>query len=180
MQSNEASLNAKGTRNARNSERGSAFVETALVAAFILIPLVVLAIDFGRGMYLAIEVANAARTAVQYGAQNGATVIDTTNMATVAKNEAPDVQTSCAGSSACWAAGYPLAQYGCECSSQTAFSGGTPNSTTCSCPGGHAVDYVKVTTRVTYTPLLRFSFGPITAFGPITLNSQAKMRYALQ
>jgi hypothetical protein len=96
------------------------------------------------------------------------------NIVKVAQNEAPDVVTTCgAGVNACWVSGYPLAQYGCECSTQASFAGGTPNNTACSCPGGHAVDYVKVTTQVTYTPLFNM-------FGPITLHSQAKMRYALQ
>jgi Flp pilus assembly protein TadG len=174
MQPNSNSLAGKENRGVRSSERGVALVETVLIATFILIPLVIGAIDFGRGYYVAIEVANAARTAVQYGSQNGATLIDTTNMVAVAKSEAPDVLSACgAGVNACWRAGFPLAQYGCECSNATTFAGGTNNSTSCSCPGSHSVNYVKVTTQVTYTPLLNL-------FGPITLNSQAKMRYGLQ
>ncbi len=174
MQANRYSLAGKKKCAMRSTERGVALVETVLIATFILIPLVIGAIDFGRGYYVAIEVANAARTAVQYGAQNGATLIDTTNMIAVAKSEATDVQSSCgAGINACWRAGFPTAQYGCECSSQTAFTGGTNNVTSCSCPGSHSVNYVKVTTQVTYTPLLNL-------FGPITLNSQAKLRYGLQ
>src|SRR5579862_2720001 len=155
MQADKNSLAQESRQRARSTERGVALVETVLIATFILIPLVIGAIDFGRGYYVAIEVANAARTAVQYGSQNGATLIDTTNMIAVAKSEAPDVQSSCgAGINACWRAGYPLAQYGCECSNQTAFTGGTNNVTSCSCAGGHSVNYVKVTTQVTYTPLL--------------------------
>ena len=58
---------------------------------FVLIPLLLGAIDFGRGFYVEIEVANAARTAVQYGSQSEAQMQDTANVAAVAKNEAPDV-----------------------------------------------------------------------------------------
>ena len=97
-----------------------------MIAAIILVPLVVGAVDFGRGFYVGIEVANAARTAVQYGSQNSTTLTDTTNMVKVAESEAPDVVTSCgAGVNACWASGYPQASYGCECSNQAAFTGGT-------------------------------------------------------
>jgi hypothetical protein len=95
-------------------------------------------------------------------------------MVAVAKSEAPDVASSCGpGVNACWVTGYPKAQYGCECSDGT---GVTLSSTSCTCTNKHAVDFVQVTTQVTYTPTINF----LGIFPPITLNSQAKMRYALQ
>ena len=177
MHANENGLNIQRVREARRRESGSAIVETALVAIFVLIPMLLGAIDFGRAFYVSIEVANAARAAVQYGSTSQAQLQDPTNVAAVARNEAPDISTTCgAGKNACWVSGYPLAGWGCECSNQTSAAGGTPNSTSCTCPGGHMVQYVLVTTRVTYTPMFNF----FNLFPPITLNSQAKMRYALQ
>jgi Flp pilus assembly protein TadG len=157
-----------------SSECGSAIVEVALVATFILIPLLIGAIDFGRAFYISIEVANAARAGVQYGSQNEVALHDTTNMIKVAQAEAPDVSTTCgAGTNACWVATYPQAIFGCELSDGTSV---TPNSTSCNSVTKHPVDFVMVTTKVTYTPMFNI-FG---LFPPLTLNSQAKMRYSLQ
>ena len=127
-------------------------------------------------MYVSIEVANAARAGVQYGSQQQPTAAIMTNVVTVAENEAPDISTSCgSGKNACWVSGYPKAQYGCECSTNSTASGGTLNSLNCTCPSGHVVDFVLVTTQATYTPLFNFR----GQFSPITLNSQAKMRFGL-
>jgi len=159
-----------------SSERGASIVEASLVSFFVLIPLLLGAIDFGRGYYVSIEVANAARTGVQYGAQNSVTLTDTTNIVKAVENEAPDVSTTCgSGKNACWVTGYPLAQWGCECSNQSSPSGGTLNSSSCSCPSNHAVNFVWVRTKVTYTPMFNI-FG---LFPAITLNSEARMRYSI-
>jgi len=168
-------IELKANRKARKRESGSAIVETALVAIFVLIPLLLGAIDFGRAFYISIEVANAARTAVQYASQSEAQLQDTTNVVAVAKTEAPDVQATCgAGKNACWVSGYPTASWGCECSNQSSAAGGTANSTTCAgC--SHMVLYSLVSTRVTYTPM----FNLFHLFPALTLNSQAKTRYAL-
>ena len=177
MQANADALQTKEGRRASRSERGASLVESALVAIFVLVPLLIGAIDFGRACYVAIEVANAARTGAQYGSQNMVAMVDTAHMITVAKSEAPDVSSSCgAGKNACWVANYPKAVWGCECSNNSTAGGGTLNSTSCSCPSGHMVQFVLVTTKVTYTPMFNI-FGK---FPPITLNSQAKMRYGLQ
>jgi hypothetical protein len=177
MQANDEAQQAKEGRRASRSERGSSLVESALVAVFVLVPLLIGAIDFGRACYVAIEVANAARAGAQYGSQNMVAMVDTAHMISVAESEAPDVSLSCgAGKNACWVATYPKAVWGCECSNNSSPLGGTLNSTACSCPSGHAVQFVLVTTKVTYTPMFNI-FGK---FPPITLNSQAKMRYGLQ
>jgi len=179
MQANNFKLRAQIERDAKQRESGTAVVETALVCIFVLIPLLLGAIDFGRGFYVAIEVANAARTAVQYGSQSEAQMQDTANVAAVAKTEAPDVQSTCgAGKNACWVSGFPLAQWGCECSSNagTGTTGVTLNNPTGCSLCTHPVLVSIVTTQVTYTPM----FNMFNLFPPITLNSQAKMRYALQ
>lgn len=177
MQPDGTKSNIVRKRRLLSGERGSAFVESALVATFVLIPLLIGAIDFGRAYYVSIEVANATRAAVQYGTQSQAQLQDTTNQQQVAKDEAPDVSTTCGGNAACWQSGYPLAQWGCECSNQTSATSLTgQSSTSCTCPSGHMVFWTLVTAKVTYTPW----FNAFGLFPPITLNSEARMRYALQ
>lgn len=165
-------------RSARKRQRGSSIVEGALVAIVVLIPLLAGAINFGRAYFYSIEVANAAKAGAQFGASSTSLLSPTgiTGMQTAAKNEAPDITTACSGVGACWASGYPLAQWGCECST-TATAGGGTNScglTQASCT--HLVDFVVVTTQATYTPLFNFR----GLFPPITLSSQAKLRLAVQ
>jgi Flp pilus assembly protein TadG len=177
MQANNDAQQAKEVRSARTSERGSSLVEAALLAIFVLIPLLIGAIDFGRACYVSIEVANAARAGAQYGSQSQVAMADSTHIATVAENEAPDISLACGGgANPCWVSGYPKSAWGCECSNTSTASGGTVGSTSCTCPSGHVVDFVLVTTKATYTPIFNFR----GLFSPITLNSQAKMRYALQ
>jgi len=165
-------------RSARWHERGSSLVEGALVAIFILIPLLAGAIDFGRAYFLSIEVANAAKAGAQFGAQSTGSLNATgiTGMQIAATNEAPDISASCAGTSACWVSGYPLAQWGCECSNTSTTGGGTNSCglTQASCT--HLVDFVVVTTKATYTPLFNFD----GLFPPITLSAQVKVRLAVQ
>jgi Flp pilus assembly protein TadG len=174
MPANDNELQVKEGHSARTSERGSSLVEVALVMIFVLVPLLLGAINFGRAFYASIEIANAARVAAQFGSQN-TTDQQSTFVKTVAQNEAPDVSSSCGAGKTCWVSTYPLAEWGCECSNQSTFAGGTLSSNSCSCPSGHAVSFVRVTTKATYTPM--FTFGGL--FPAITLQSQVKIRFAL-
>ena len=58
-----------------------------LVCIFHFGPVLIGAAEFARAAYAYIEVSNAARAAVQYGAQNDATALDTAGMLTAAKND---------------------------------------------------------------------------------------------
>ena len=71
----------------RDSEAGQALVELALTLVFILIPLLIGAAEFARAAYAYIEVSNAARAAVAYGAQTHATALDQVGMLTAARND---------------------------------------------------------------------------------------------
>jgi Flp pilus assembly protein TadG len=71
----------------RASESGQALVELGLVAVLIMVPLLIGAGEFARAAYAYIEVSNAARAAVQYGAQTHATALDTAGMLTAARND---------------------------------------------------------------------------------------------
>lgn len=134
------------------SERGQSLVELALMIP-VLGMLLFGAIDFGRGYYLSIEVSNAARAGAQFGVENASAA----GMRNAAKSDAPDV----AGITA-------TASYGCECPD------GTGQVTDCSSSPGcaNAVNYVKVTTHATYTPLIPWPGIPSS----IPLQGQAKMR----
>lgn len=167
------------TRSSRSRERGSSLVEASLVALLVLIPLLLGAINFGRGYYYGVEVTNAAKAGAQFGATSTGLLnaAGLTGMVTAAQKEAMDISTSCGGShNACWASGYPQAQWGCECSGTSTAGGGTNSCGLSQSACTHLVDFVVVTTKATYTPM--FSMGGL--FPPITLNGQAKIRLAVQ
>ena len=164
-------------RPSRLRERGSAFVEGAVVAIVILIPLLLGVIDFGRAYFVSIEVANAAKAGAALGESTGVlTPAGLTAMSTAAQHEAPDIASSCPVSTgACWVSGYPLAQWGCECSNSTTGTG----TDSCSLSLGscnHLVNFVVVTTKATYTPLFNF-YG---LFPTLTLSAQSKLRLSVQ
>jgi Flp pilus assembly protein TadG len=69
------------------SQSGQALLELALTLPMLAALLIGVA-EFARVSYVAIEVANAAKAAAQYGAQNGTTAADTTGMKTAAINDA--------------------------------------------------------------------------------------------
>jgi Flp pilus assembly protein TadG len=71
----------------KKSESGQAIVELSLVMVFVLIPLLIGTLEFGRAAYAYVEVSNAARSAVQYGAQTDATSSDTGGMLNAAQSD---------------------------------------------------------------------------------------------
>ncbi len=166
-------------KSARSRERGTSLVEASMVALFILLPLLAGVINFGRAYFYGIEVENAAKAGAEYGIQNaGLTATGITGMQTAAKNEAPEIATTCSGTpGACWASGYPLATWGCECSGTSTAGGGTNScgllQTACT---PHLVYFVYVTTAATYTPYLNF----LGLFPTMTLRGEAKVRLAAQ
>jgi len=74
----------------RRGRRGQAVVELAL-AAPLLAFLLVAATDFARVFFLWIELNNAARAGVQYGAQSLIFAADATGMKSAAANDALDI-----------------------------------------------------------------------------------------
>ena len=71
----------------RGDESGQALVELALSCVMILIPILIGSAEFARAAYAYIEVSNAARAAVAYGAQTHATVLDSQGMLNAARND---------------------------------------------------------------------------------------------
>jgi len=141
-------------------EQGASLVELAL-----LLPLFVLlmfgAVDFGRALYLSIEVSGAAHAAAMYGSQNPT---DTTGMQSAAQYDAPNVPNLSVGTPT----------YGCECADGSSYSVSCATSPT-SCPNNLNVVYrVNVTVTATYSPLFPWPKIPSS----MSFSSSASMRSA--
>jgi Flp pilus assembly protein TadG len=152
-------------RPTMRDDTGQAFVELALVMSVFTL-LILGAAEFGQVIYASIEVANAARAGVAYGAQSPTTAADSAGMVLAALKDAPNVANMTA------TANPPF----CSCSNAT--SAPVPQVScasapaTCSANGAHAVSYVQVTTTATVTPLVHYP----GISGGFTLNGQAIMR----
>lgn len=131
----------------RGSEAGQAVVEFALVMPLLAL-LLMGGAELARLAHAAIEVSNAAKAAVQYGAQNRATAGDTAGMLTAARNDASGQGLS----------GLTLsASTSCTCSDGTA---STCKSTDCS--GSHIEAILTVNTQATFDPVIHLPGLPTT------------------
>ncbi len=130
----------------RGRESGQALVELVMVSVMILIPLLIGAVEFARVVYAYIEVSNAARAAVQYGAQTHATALDTAGMLTAAKNDYsldPNALTLVQSS------------YVCSCSDSGSI---VSCSDATVCPGAHVELTLTVQTQASFDPGLHLPF----------------------
>lgn len=137
---------------------GQAFVELALVLP-VFILLLVGAAELGRLAYADIEVANAARAGVAYGAQNHVTASDTTGIQTAATNDAPDI----IGLTA-------VATQTCTCTDGTVVTCAN-SGTKCIAPA-RIIESVQVSTSAAVNTVFHFPGIPSS----LTLNGQAIMR----
>lgn len=161
------------------NDRGSAFVELALVLPILTLVLIGAA-ELGRMAYFAIEVSDAARAGVAYGAQSTSTAPDTTNIAIAARAAAPDLPSTLSVTSS----------DPCVCETVTS-STGTVTTTTIpltSCGGSSlpatlctgtatgttyiVVNYVQVSTSATVSTMFNYPGIP----NSFTLNGFSKMR----
>jgi Flp pilus assembly protein TadG len=148
------------------ADSGQAIIEMMILLPIFLV-LMIGTVEFGRLAYAYIEVADAARAGVQYGAQNRATASDTAGMQQAALNDAPDVH----GISLT-----PAPTHFCACSNA--------QSTTVSCTAVPAcsgnnrlIEWVQVNTSVQVDPIFRFPGLP-PAGKNFVLKGQAIMRVA--
>jgi Flp pilus assembly protein TadG len=144
----------KPFQSLRTREEGSSAIELAMMLPFLVLMLVV-AVDFGRGYYAAIEITSAAEAGALYGTQN---LTDIAGMQTAAKLDAHDISGVTA-----------VATYGCECHDGSGASVSCTTSPTCATNG---VNYVQVVTTATYKPILKFP-GIFTSY---PLQGVARMR----
>ena len=132
----------------RSSSAGGALVELALVLP-VLVLVFVGTIDFGRVFYTSQSLVNAARAGVQYGAHTPARTSDFAGMKSTA-----EAATNTPGIVA-------TPSRLCQCADDTGtFSPTAPSANDCStpeatsCPGGHRVITVTVTTTKTFNTLM--------------------------
>jgi Flp pilus assembly protein TadG len=144
-------------RTARRNDGGQALVELALTVSFFSV-LLLGAAEFAQLAYAAIEVSNAARAGVAYGSQSSATASNLAAMQTAATNDGANVSGLHATASEFW-----------SCSNAPSTQSSTPPTCTA---GNHLLNYVKVTTTATVTPLIHVPGLPAT----YTLNGLAIMR----
>jgi Flp pilus assembly protein TadG len=166
--SSECSVRGTGrfVRLKRRGDAGQALVELILIMPVFSL-LILGAAEFGQLAYFAIEISNAARAGVQYGAQSATTAADIAGMKTAALNDAPNVPTA-----------YGLTatptQF-CTCSNDatsTHLGDCTTAPATCSASGAHANFYVEVQTSATVTPLIHYP----GISGGFVMTGQAIMR----
>jgi Flp pilus assembly protein TadG len=129
-------------------EEGGAIAETALTAPFLAL-LIFGSVEFARVAYAAIEVTNAARAGVSYGAQSGLTASDTAGIKWAATHDGVNIPGMTVSN--------PVLGY--TCSDNSATSGNPP---TCTNNGAHLVETVTVQTQVTMDPLIHVAGLPTT------------------
>ena len=131
--------------SARRDQRGTALVELALsLSVMILIMLGI--VEFGRVIYTAIEVSNAAHAAVQYGASSSAASADTTGITNAAMADAANVSGLSVTS----------VSTSCTCANTAYTPTSCSDNTTCRSNGTALVETITVNTQATYTPLFQY------------------------
>jgi Flp pilus assembly protein TadG len=139
------------------AERGQSVAEMALITPVLLL-LLVGTIEIGRFAYYGIEVSNAARAGVQYGAQSLMDSKDVAGITQAARNDAPEVATM-----------NVKATNRCACSNSPANFVGCPAR---GCSPGHALVFLQVDTTANIQPLFRYPGLPAS----FTTRGQAIMR----
>lgn len=137
-------------------ESGQALIELALVLP-IFVLLLIGAVELARLAYASIEVSNAARAGIQYGAQNHNTAIDISGIKQAAINDGSNIATLQA-----------TAVNFCICSDGTSI---TCANASINCTA-RILDYVQVNTSAVVDPLFHCPGLPKT----FTLVGRATMR----
>lgn len=167
---------------------GSSLLELALVLPMLLLTMIGAA-ELGRIAYAAMEVSNAARAAVDYGAQSLTTAQDTTGMKNAATYEASGLSKGILT--------FPTSPtMACVCETVVLSSGKvTDKAITGSCVGAgstalttqctantnsgqvnNLVQYVQVSTQATVKTMFRYNWNGLGLPSSFTLNGYAQMR----
>jgi Flp pilus assembly protein TadG len=128
-------------------------VEVALTTP-ILILMFLGAAEFARIAFAAIEVSNAARAAVAYGAQNVSTAGDSSGIQTAATMDAGDMAASLIATS--------NASGVCSSGALCTGAGSSCLNTDCATPGDHIETILTVNTAATFDPLIHVPGIPST------------------
>jgi Flp pilus assembly protein TadG len=143
--------------NSRN-DCGQAFVELALILPLFLL-LLVGAAELGRLAYASIEVSNAARAGVAYGAQSHITASDIAGIQLAATQDAPEVSSLAA-----------TATISCTCTDGTTITCSS-GATRCASPA-RVLEYVQVNTTAPIDTVFHLPAIP----NSVTMRGQAIMR----
>lgn len=146
-------------RRFRN-ESGQALVEAALTLPMLTLMLLGTA-ELGRVAFAAIELSNAARAGVQYGAQTPVTAADTNGIQTAAEQDANEVYN--AGNATNFQA---TVNRSCVCSTGSA----TVSCSLSSCPTSQLEEVLTVQTSVSFDPMIHV---PVILNHQYTLHGQA-------
>ena len=131
-------------------ESGQALIELAISLPLLLL-LLLGAAEFGRMAYMAIEVADAAKAAAQYAAQDETTSLDTAGILLVAQQNAPYVANNCTSFTA---AASPNPKNFCTCMTSGVPNPTTPSSAACTAAcTGYIVHVVQITTTASCNPI---------------------------
>ena len=142
----------------KSAENGQTLLEVALLTPLLLLLLVGI-FEVGRFAYYSIEVSNAARAAVQYGAQSLADAKDSVGLTQAAKSDSPDLSGLTVNPTVlCACSESPSAYVACPALACT----------------GHPVVFVQVDTNATITPFFHYPGFPTT----FPVNGHAMMRVA--
>ncbi len=143
-----------------SGEEGSALVELALSVPLLLLMLLGAA-EFARVAYAAIEVANAAHSAVMYAASRASASSDATGIGNAAAADSPNL----VGANAVSVTAVSTA---CTCSDGSSPTSCSDNST-CQSAGAGIITTVTVQTQATYSPLIHIPGSALT----FTLHGQS-------
>ena len=133
-------------KSVQNGESGGALVETALTVP-LLMTLMLGAVEFARVAYTAIEVSNAARAGVSYGAQNGGTAGDTTGITWAATHDGANISTLSVSN----------VSVSYICSDGSASTGANTD-----CSSSHIEEILTVNTQASMDPLIHLPGLPKT------------------
>lgn len=127
------------TRHARRSG-GQSLTEVALITPILLL-LALGTIEIGRFAYYSIEVSNAARAAVQYGAQSLTDSKDSHGLTLAARRDAPEIsELNVTSRDSCACSETPEAHVACPAKNCV----------------GHPVVFLQVNTSASVSPLFRY------------------------
>ncbi len=153
---------AATSNHRRQNQRGSAFIEFALVS-LIMVPIFFAVIDYSRVFYYGSIVQGAARAGTQYAAYQAPNHSNTTgvqNAATADSVNVPIAQNFSA-----------VATYWCQCSNTTPITATV--SCTSSCGTGDTMYvYSQVNTSLTFSTFFQYPLLP----GSITVKGQSIIR----
>lgn len=158
----------RGKLRDEGSEAGQALAELC-IGLSLMVLLLLGAVDFGQVAYTSIEVSNAAKAGIQYGAQSGVTPQNATGMC--AATDSPGIQNAVQNAAQDLAGITSSTSVACVCSdgSSCTFD---PTVTTTQCPASFIEESLTVSTSYTHAPMIHWPLLPAT----FTVKGQATQK----